>query len=708
MFRLTSVGNRRCWVGLLLAALVVTSLTAVAWADPVGPTSNDRHVTLAVTSLLRRDHLSKHPLDDEISRRALKLFLKMLDPMKVYFHQSDVDTFNLRVNDLDDMARGGDITFAYTVFRTFLKRIDEGVKLANECLAMEHDFTTDEWMVIDRDAAAYPRNEAEARDIWRKRIKYDLLVLKTDGIVGSRAIKKLTRRYRSYAKRMHQTDHEELLEMYLTAITTSFDPHTSYMSPSTQENFEIAMRLGLEGIGASLQAEDGYTVVRQIIRGGAAHKDGRLKVNDKIIAVAEGRDGEFVDVEDWKLSNVVKLIRGKRGTVVRLKVISEPKKEEVAAAEVAAEPAAEIEPPREEPEPKVIDITRAKIELKDSEARGVILEVGRKSDGTPYKIGVIDLPSFYMDMAGARAGLPDFKSATRDVRRILEEQFKPQGVDAVILDLRRNGGGSLTESINLTGLFIDQGPVVQVKDADKRVRGYDDLHAGTAWDGPFVVLISKFSASASEILAGAVQDYRRGLIVGDHATHGKGTVQSLSDLGRQLFRLPRSPKLGALKITMQQFYRPNGDSTQNRGVVSDVELPSLTTHLDIGEADLDYPVKFDRVDPRRFLKLDYVNKPMLDRLRDLSAKRCRDSEDFQKVLRNIARYKEQKGRKYVTLNEELFMAERAELNADKEQQKTIEEINDPDRPVFERNFYGDEALDITLDYLRIMQLAKAN
>ncbi len=670
---------------ILTVAMLAVCFCGPALADPVAPSAEDRQIALAVTSLLRRDHLSRHPLDDEISQRCMKSFLKMLDPMKVYFYQSDVDAFQQRKNDLDDLVRRGDVSFAYTVFQTFLKRIDERVKLVDELLVAKHDFTAKEAMVTDRDVTKYAQNEAEAREKWRKRIKYDLLVLKADKMEGQEALDKLSRRYHSFAKRMHQTDGNELLEMYLTSMTSAFDPHTSYMSSNTLENFEIIMRLQLEGIGASLQSEDGYTKVHKIIPGGAADKDARLKVGDKVVGVGQGTEGELVDVVDMKLSEVVKLIRGKKGTIVRLQLVAV-----------------------DSPDRRVIDITRAKIELKDSEARFEVFKEGRKPDGQPYKIGVIDLPSFYMDMAGARRGVPNFKSTTRDVRAILDK-LKADGVDAVILDLRRNGGGSLTEAINLTGLFIDKGPVVQVKDAEGRIHPYHDLESGTAWNGPLVVLTSKFSASASEILAGAIQDYGRGLIVGDHATHGKGTVQSLLDLGQQLFRIPNAPSLGALKITMQQFYRPNGDSTQNRGVLADVELPSLTTQLDIGEADLDYPVAFDHVGSLEFNKLGYVNKPMCAQLKKLSEQRCGKSEDFQKVLKNIIRYKEQKERKKVTLNQEEFMAERAELNADKEEEKKIEEMNDPDRPIIKRDFYFNEAMAVTLDYLQLMQqVAQAN
>jgi len=683
MIQLTASAYRRCLGILLLAVVAVSGLPPVLRSDPIGPSASDRQITVAVTSLVRKEHLSRHPLDAEISKRCYHLFAKALDPLKVYFYQSDVDEFAKYTEQLGNLASKGDITFAYAVFGTFLQRVDERVKMIDELLAVPHDFSLNEEMVVDRDAATYARTRDEALDRWRKRIKYDLLVLKLDKVTGQEAIDKLKRRYHSFAKRMHQTDSEELLEMYLTSLTTSFDPHTSYMSPSSLENFEIAMRLELEGIGAALQSEDGYTIVHKIIPGGAADKDKRLKVKDKIVGVAQGAEGEIVDVVDMKLSEVVKLIRGKRGTTVRLQVVSAGSADR-----------------------KIYDIVRAKIELKDSEARGEVFDIGRRPDGRAYKIGVIDLPSFYMDMEGARHGVADFKSTTRDVRVILDN-FNKQNVDAVVLDLRRNGGGSLTEAINLTGLFIPEGPVVQVKDADGRVQPYHDLDPSVAWSGPLVVLISKFSASASEILAGAIQDYGRGLIVGDHATHGKGTVQSLMDLGQQLFRVPNAPRLGALKITMQQFYRPSGDSTQKRGVLADIELPSLTTHLDVGEADLDHPVEFDKVDPLQFKRLGYVEPAICDRLRYLSQQRTAGSEKFRQVVQNIERYKGQKARKTVTLNEEKFLKERAELNADKEEEKKFEELNEGRSTGIQRTFYLDEALAITTDYLNLRQVAQA-
>jgi carboxyl-terminal processing protease len=647
-------------------------------AELVGPQASDRQVALIVTALLRQEHLLQRPLNDDVSRRALDTFVKQLDPMKIYFYQSDIDEFMQQRDQLDDFVKRGDLRFAYDVFNRFLKRVEERVGFVNELLKVQPDFTIDEEMVADPDVAQYATTREEAYDRWRKRIKYDFLVLKTEDVTGQEAVDRLTRRYNSYGKRMQQFSSDDLLEMYLSAVTTAYDPHTNYMSPSSLDNFHISMRLNLEGIGAALMMNDGYTVVSKVIPGGAADKHGKLKPEDRVVSVGQGEDGELVDVIDMNLNDVVKLIRGKAGTTVRLGV-----------------------KPANGNDVEIHTITRAKIELKDSEARSQVFPMGQKADGQPYQVGVIDLPSFYMDMTAARRGLTDFKSTTRDVRAILED-FTRQNVDVVVLDLTRNGGGSLTEAINLTGLFIDQGPVVQVKDSDNRVQHYDDLERGMAWKGPLVVLTSKFSASASEILAGAVQDYGRGIVVGDKATHGKGTVQSLLELGSQIFNIPNPPNLGALKITMQQFYRPSGESTQKRGVLADVVLPSLTTQMDVAEADLDYPVDFDRVDRTTFASAAMVDPNLVAELNARSAERRKNSEDFGKLERRIEQYKRQKAKKYVTLNEEKFAAERAEFDADKEEEASFKEQLESERPVFRRDYYNDEVLQIAVDYVDLL------
>jgi carboxyl-terminal processing protease len=648
-------------------------------SEMAGPAAQDRQVTRLVAMMMKREHLSKHPLDDEISRRALDLFLKSLDGRKLYFYQADVEEFHQRRNDLDDMINAGDVSFAYTVFNRLLKRVDERIAAVNQMLAGEFDFTPDEVLVADADKLTYPATPEEARERWRKQLKYDVLVLKVDKSNKEDIRERLRRRYQSISKRMHQTDSNELLEMFLTSITSSFDPHSTYMAPVSSKNFDIVISLNLQGIGAQLKVVDGYTVIDKLIPGGPADKNGQLKAGDRVVSVGQGDTGDFVDVVDMKLNDVVEKIRGRKGTTVRLVVL-----------------------PEAGGDPKTVKIVRDQIELKDQEASGTIIEEGRKTDGSPVKLGVINLPSFYMDMKGAREGNEDFKSCTRDVKRIIDD-FNRKGVDAVVLDLRKNGGGSLTEAISLTGLFIEQGPVLQVKDPDGRVQQYDDTDRGIAWRGPLVVMISKFSASASEILAGAIQDYHRGLIVGDSSTHGKGTVQTMMDLGPQLFRIQNPPDLGSLKLTVQQFYRPSGDSTQQRGVLSDIALPSLTDHYDVSESDLDYPVAFDKVTPLNFRKYDTayaVNPTTIAKLKEQSGQRIDMSNDFTKLKKNIIRYEEQKAKKEVPLNDKKFTARREEFDAEKEEEKTFDEHAQGTTEVFKRDYYNNEVLAITLDYLR--------
>jgi carboxyl-terminal processing protease len=685
---------RKRWLGLFFGITLFTGLSA-AWltlpAAPLdGPARSDRQVTRIVRSFMEQEHLSRHKLDDEISTRAMKTFLEGFDPRKMYFMQSDIDEFMQKDRSLDNDVEEGNVRFAYTVFNRFLMRLNERVALVDKLAGQPFDFTIDEDIQTDADTLSYPRTAAEVNDRWRKMVKLNLLTYRADDMEDDEARAKIKRRYHTLAKRWNQTDTDELLERFLTSVTSSYDPHTTYMSPSSLENFRIMMRLNLDGIGAALQAsEDGYTVVTKVIPGGAADKDGRLKPEDRIVSVSDS-DGEMVDVVDMKLNDVVHLIRGKAGSKVRLGV-----------------------QPGGKGETKLYDITRARIELEDSAAQSEIIERGKKQDGQAYKVGVIDLPSFYMDMEAARdeTGQKPFRSTTRDVSAILDN-FKSKNVDVVVLDLRRNGGGSLTEAINLTGLFIDQGPVVQVKDSVGRTQSYNDLDPGMAWEGPLVVLTSKFSASASEILAGAIQDYNRGLIIGDESTHGKGTVQSLLDLGSQIFRrLPNPPNLGALKITMQQFYRPNGDSTQKRGVIPDVVIPTLTNAIGMGEGELDYAVDFDRIKPAEFAGYNLVRADALNRLRRDSTERIKASDEFSKELARIARYQRMKDEKSISLNEEKYKARRAaERDAEEEQEKhlgvkRIDEQQDDNQEdnteheIFADDFYNKEIVDITLDYL---------
>lgn len=709
---------------VMLALLVALFLNSVCAAqsnvtdDPqlTRPTFHNNITSRLIAQMMEQIHLSKLPLDDTIADRAFEQYVDSLDPLKDYFMQSDIDEFEIQKTQIDDKLRKGEFDIALAVFRRFLERVDQRTKLAIEMINTPHDFTVNEELITDPDALNFAKSEQEITDKWRRRIKYSLLVLRTNSdeakkkkdkelaedsdatseSSADKAPKKakkkpdspeeiLRKRYSAFGRRMHQLDTEDVIERYISAVTNSFDPHTSYMSKKTYDNFIIMMGLELEGIGATLQGtDDGYTTIKAIVKGGAAAKQGDLKVEDKIYAVGQGNeDGrsldrklarmhgtEYVDVTGMRLDDVVAMIRGEAGTTVRLSVMSE-----------------------NDGELHTVSIVREKIKLEDQAARGEIFEEGEK------KIGIIELPSFYADMSGNGGG----RSTTRDVRKIISS-FNRENVDALILDLRMNGGGSLPEAINLTGLFIDLGPVVQVKNLNGQIDKMDDEDQGMAWSKPMVVLTSKFSASASEILAGAIQDYDRGLIVGDTTTHGKGTVQSLRNLSEIIARAPGVPcKHGALKITTAQFYRPNGDSTQKRGVLSDIVLPSLSDNMEgIAEADLDYPVEFDQVPSATFSPLALVNSTMINKLQTKSAGRMENSDDFQKLLGKIEKYVEQKKRKTVSLNAEKFMARRKELNADEEDKNMVEEQLENDDKI-ERKFYLDEVIKITADYMEMLE-----
>ena len=655
----------------------------------------DRTIIKTIAEYMHSQHLSKHPLDDEISERAFDQFLKSFDSMKVYFLQSDVDALKANRQKMDDFARIGDMKFAIDTFKTFLKRVDERIAMVHQLIDEPHDFTIDEAMVIDPETVTYPVDDADARERMRKQIKYRMLVYEGDRIRAEKDKKagreqaevakvlngdpnedpkeRLHRSFRTQLKRWHQFDADELLEVYITSLTSSFDPHTSYMSYKTLENFRIVMSLNLDGIGAQLMSEDGYTKLTSIVPGGAADKDGRLKPGDRIVSVGQGETGAMVDVVDMKLDDVVGMIRGTAGTVVRLGVL-----------------------PSSGGELTNIEITRAKITLDDSGARSQVVEFGQKASGFPFKFGYIDLPSFYMDMEAARDNASGFRSTTRDVSKILAE-FREQNVDAVLLDLSRNGGGSLTEAINLTGLFIDRGPVVQVKDSRDQIQVYDDETSGVAWNGPLVVITSKESASASEILAGAIQDYKRGLIVGDPSTHGKGTVQSLIDLGQQLLGTPG--EMGALKITIQQFYLPDGKSTQRQGVMSDLVLPAITASFDNSEADLDYALPNDQIKPARHSDYKMVDNAILANLRTQSSERIRQSPGFDRLLQRIELYKQQKDEKTVSLNQEAFLKRREEYDAQREEEEKMLENQLPKKEVFKQDYYNTEVLNVTRDYV---------
>jgi carboxyl-terminal processing protease len=663
----------RVFVALLAVAAGLLLPLPSAPAEPV-PAREDRVVSEMVCGILHQGHLTRPDLGDAVSKRLFRHFLKDLDPTRGYFLQADIDEFKKSEPELAEKLMQGELGFAYKVYERLVTRVGERQKLIEELVNTPHDFTVKEYLSTDYEALDYAKDEAGLRDRWRKRIKFDLLQqrLGQKPVPEAEAKQKVLTRYQGLLKRWKQVDHYDLLELYLSDLTTSVDPHSTYMSPNTLDDFDIAMRLHLEGIGALLRSENGETIVAEIVPGGAAAADARLKPNDKIIGVAQG-DDKWVDVQDMKLRDVVQLIRGGRGTKVQLKVV----------------PAGKVEP-------QVYALTRQNIELKSQEARGDIVEQGKKADGTPYKVGVIDLPSFYADPTEHGGG----KSATEDVRKILND-FNTKKVDGVVLELRHNGGGALTEALALTGLFIDQGPIVQVKGSQRRVQHRDDPEKGTVYGGPLIVLVSRMSASASEILAGALQDYGRALVVGDSATHGKGTVQAVIDLGSQL-QADRPPKLGALKLTIQQFYRVNGDSTQDHGVTSDIVLPSLSEVLATGEKELDYALAFDHVEPIAHDELGLVSAEVKSLLKTRSAERVKKSADFAKLTKAVEEVKARKERKSIPLNEQ----ELREQFTKEGGEKGDEDGFLPDPPAdgkpykFERNFTNNEVLQIMEDFLQ--------
>jgi carboxyl-terminal processing protease len=654
-------------------------LAVVIGAQSPKPQPADEQIASTVVRILERVHMAKPRIDDETGKKWCKNFLKDLDPQKYYFLKGDVDEFSAQATTLDDKIREGNLTFATSVFDRYLQRNDAWLADVMKLLDGKFDFEADDSILDDPDLYDYPKDDVEAKDRWLKRVKFDLLQLKVvDKLEGAEAVAKLKIRYKDRNRAVHQFEMGDLLEVYLTALTKTFDPHSNYMSSHTFEDMmQQQLHLSLEGIGASLQSEDGFAVVKEIVPGMAADKDGRLQVDDKIVGIQK-EDGSEIDLVEKKLSDVVRHIRGPRGTKVRL-----------------------IVQPAATKERKIYELTRQKIELVEDHAKGQIIEA-KDDTGKPLKIGVISLPAFYGDTRALLNGDANAVSATLDCRKLITG-FKAKGVNAVMVDLRGNGGGLLSEAITLSGLFINEGTVVQVRDASG-VRPLDDDDESTAWDGPMVVLIDHFSASASEIFAGVIRDYSRGLIIGDSSTFGKGTVQQIVDLDDAV-RGQDHPKLGALKLTIQQFYRANGESTQVKGVPPHIHIPSLRDQADFGEGKMDNALKFDAVPPRKHDQYNRTPTDLVELLKTRSWDRRKADPKFQKQDERIKKYAERKARHTIALNEAKFKAEfisededgRDEAKAKaKDKRKRFHE-----RAAWESDYYNDEVVRIVTDYLTL-------
>jgi len=656
-------------------SLVATTIFAQQLTKP---SEEAAHTARVICTMVNKYHINHGEVDDTIAPKLFDRFVNLLDPQKLYFVASDIEEFSANRMKLDDQVKSGDVSFAYEVFNRYSDRVSERVEHAHSLVDLPHDFTADEEMTTDSEDLVWAKTQDDISERWRKRVKYEVLTFKLDGKDLKETRDRLHKRYRTIKRSIDDTESSEVLEMYLSSLTHCFDPHSSYMSPETLEEFRIAMQLSLDGIGAALRSEDGYTFVASVVKGGAADKDGRLEVGDKIIGVGQ-ETGDIEDIVEMKLSKVVRRIRGKRGSKVRLQCVKEGSGETV-----------------------TYELIRQKIELKESAVKGEIINTKDRT-GRDARIGVINIPSFYRDFKGAEQGLDNFKSTARDLQKVLLDFKDRGGVDAIIVDLRYNGGGALSEAIEVTGLFIDEGPVVQVKETGSRVKTLVDEISG-AFNEPLVVVCNRMSASASEIFAGAIKDYRRGIVVGDETTHGKGTVQNVMPVGLNMFSFFNNRKdRGALKLTINQFYRVNGDSTQNLGVKSDVVLPSLLDHMNVGESSLDNALAFDRIAASDFEKLAYVNGDVIDKLTRSSKRRVGADEEFQKIQKDIKEYLDRKNRKTVTLNEEKLRKERED---DKKKEEKEEDEEEDEGPVLPETAYNDELLNIAIDYAELLGTRK--
>ena len=664
---IVSVLNHNNWKTymkrILILILLVTAFVACNAQSPEAVIAKDHsidtnkvivpgeyygRVDQVITQLLTKYHYKRQSLNDSLSSVIFDNYINTLDNNKMYFYKADIDRFEQYRNVLDDSLYAGKLGPAYDIFNVFKKRLGERVKYIHERLAKEFNFEKNESFTPDRKDAPWAKDAAELDEIWRKRLKNDELNMIVSGKDWKAASDVLVKRYDNFYKLILQYEAEDVFQLYMNSLADSFDPHSNYFSPIASDNFNINMSLSLEGIGATLKSENDYTVVASIVPGGPAFKSGLLHDGDKIVGVAQGEDGEMVDVIGWRLDDAIQLIRGKKGTLVRLSIIKAT---------------AGINDPPEE-----IKIVRDKVKLEEAAAKQKIINVNE--NGADFKLGVIELPSFYVDFEGQRRGDPDYKSTTRDVKKILDN-FKKEKVDGVIIDLRGNGGGSLQEAVSLTGLFIKDGPVVQVKNSNGAIEVDKDPDASVYYNGPLAVMTDRQSASASEIFAGAIQDYGRGLILGEN-TYGKGTVQNMVDLNRFLPSV--SQKLGDVKLTIAKFYRITGSSTQNKGVIPDITYPSAFPADEYGESTQPSALKWDQIAPTDFTKYNEINK-VLPELLKKHEERIKKDPDFNFVLEDIKEREKDKNKKSFSLKIEDRKKEREEAEAKKKERDELKQKN---------------------------------
>jgi len=615
-------------------------LLAAAIAGPPASATSKETIAMSVGRLLEEGHYTRQKLNEEVSKKFLLTYLELLDYSHLFFTQQDVDTLNAKYgNSIAGDVLLGTLKPAYDIYALYTKRVDERVAKIKEFLKQPIDFKSNATVELSRQKSPWPKDEAEADQLWRGRIANELLQEHLSEHPIEPAPQLVARRYDRLARNVHEQDKDEQIKLFLDALAQAYDPHSEYLSKADMKNFSINMGLSLVGIGAMLRSEDGYAKIESLVPGGPAQTDGRLKVGDRITAVAQG-PAEFVDVREMRLDKVVEMIRGKKGTRVRLLVI----------------PSDAADPSRR----KNVELVRDEIKLKDQEARADII-IRKDENGDPIKLGWLTLPSFYADMDRHQ------KSTTRDVLALLK-RLKKENIAGLVVDLRRNGGGSLEEALSLTGLFLKSGPIVQTKDYNGSIRISSDPDPGIAYSGPLIVLTSRQSASASEIFAAALQDYGRAVIVGDKNTFGKGTVQTILPIGRFASLLgSHSEEDGALKLTIQKFYRIAGGSTQLHGVASDIVLPSLSDLPEFGESALKNALAYDEVTKAKYTKWSDSHSLFVDQLRRRSEERVKDDPEFHYVMEDMDRLRHKIDANQITLNED---ARKKEMQDDKLRKET--------------------------------------
>ena len=628
------------WIAASVLTILVLALagSVQAPASPsmlppgaIAPNDGQRATARKIGRILEEAHYSRMPIDDKLSEQVFQRYLDFLDGQRSYFLASDIADFQKYRLQFDDMIHTGEIDPAFVIFARFQQRNHERIQYAISQLKSEPDWTVNESFDFDRQHVAWPASEAEMNELWRKRVKNEALSLMLTGKTWPQVADTLTKRYDRILKRLDQITSEDVFENLMNAYARTFDPHSSYFSPHNSEEYRIQMSLNYEGIGASLEQLDDYVTIQKVIEGGPAAVAGTLNPNDRITGVAQGKDGVVTDVIGWRLDDVVQLIRGKAGTTVRLQVLP------AGAAPGAAE--------------KMLPFVRNKVTLENQAAHKEVKTVMR--GGRTLKIGVITVPGFYQDIAAQSAGDQNYRSTTRDVLKLINE-LKAENIDGLVLDLRGDGGGYLPEATALTGLFIDHGPVVQLKDTTGRLEVLDDPEPAAAYDGPLAVLVDRFSASASEIFAGAIQDYHRGLILGQR-TFGKGTVQNLVPLDRWSQR----PTSGQLTVTIGKFYRVTGESTQHHGVEPDVTLPSLIDMKEVGESALEAALPWDRIAGVPFQVSSNAAMPIpISTLASEEDTRAQRDPDYRWLVSDIAQVDQEREQKSVSLNLKMRQTER--------------------------------------------------